>query len=73
MKNYSHKKENQIAVDVSPSYLFHYKSAALIKEAFPNVKIVFGQPEEKDFNIYTSLVKGVSSNFRGGFGSGELS
>lgn len=56
-KNYSHKRENQIAVDVSPSYLFHYKSAGLIKKALPNVKIVFilRRPEEKVFSQYLHL------------------
>lgn len=56
--HFADKRPGQIAVDVSPSYLFHHASAAAIERELPSVKIVFilRRPEEKVFSQYTHLV-----------------
>lgn len=58
LSHYANKQPDQIAVDVSPSYLFHHDSAALMAEEFPGVKVVFilRRPEDKVFSQYVHLI-----------------
>lgn len=58
LAHFADKRPEQIAVDVSPSYLFHHGSAAAIARALPDVKVAFilRRPEEKVFSQYTHLV-----------------
>ncbi|WBY17285.1 sulfotransferase [Erythrobacteraceae bacterium WH01K] len=58
LHHYEAKQPGQVAVDISPSYLFHYGSAARIAEALPSARAVFilREPEEKVFSQYVHLV-----------------
>ncbi|MDB4196975.1 sulfotransferase [Ascidiaceihabitans sp.] len=58
MSHFIDKSLDQVAVDVSPSYLFHYGSAIQIAHDLPSVKIVFllRRPEDKVFSQYVHLV-----------------
>jgi len=55
---YDKKKPSQVAVDVSPSYLFHHDSAELIARTLPDVKVIFllRRPEDKVFSQYMHLL-----------------
>jgi len=55
---YDKKKPSQVAVDVSPSYLFHHNSAELIARTLPDVKVIFllRRPEDKVFSQYMHLL-----------------
>lgn len=57
-KHFEGKRDNQIAIDVSPSYLFHYGSAEQIYKILPSVKVVFiiRNPVEKIFSQYIHLL-----------------
>lgn len=52
------KLAGQIAVDVSPSYFFHYSSADEIAARLPEVRVVFvlRRPEDKVFSQYVHLL-----------------
>jgi len=52
------KKAHQVAVDISPSYLFHYNSAEEIHARLGNTKLVFilRNPVEKIYSQYLHLV-----------------
>lgn len=58
LAHFADKRPEQIAVDVSPSYLFHHGSAAAIARALPGVKVVFilRRPEDKVFSQHVHLV-----------------
>jgi hypothetical protein len=58
LSHFADKRTGQVAVDVSPSYLFHYGSAAQIARDLPNVKVVFllRLPEDKVFSQYVHLM-----------------
>lgn len=58
LSHYADKRPDQVAVDVSPSYLFHYGSAAQMAQDLPGVKIVFllRCPEHKVFSQYVHLL-----------------
>ena len=60
LSHFADKRPGQIAVDVSPSYLFHHASAAAIERELPGVKIVFilRRPSDKIFSQYTSRRRG---------------
>lgn len=51
------KRSDQIGVDISPSYLFHYYSAEDIADFLPDVKIIFilRRPDQKAFSQYVHL------------------
>lgn len=50
--------DHQMAVDISPSYLFHLETAERIYDHLPDARIVFilRNPVEKAFSQYTHLV-----------------
>lgn len=58
LAQFQEKTPGQVAVDISPSYLFHHGSAAAIERDLPGVKLVFilRRPEEKVFSQYVHLV-----------------
>lgn len=58
LAHFADKRPGQVAVDVSPSYLFHHGSAVEIEHEMPNAKILFilRRPEEKVFSQYAHLV-----------------
>ncbi len=51
-------QETQIGVDISPSYLFHYKCAGKIIKRLPEIRIVFilRNPVDKIYSQYLHLV-----------------
>jgi len=51
---FQHCNESKVAIDISPSYLFHYQSADKIKKYLGLVKIIFilRNPIEKSFSQY---------------------
>jgi len=51
---FRHCNEKKVAIDISPSYLFHYQSADTIKEHLGDAKIIFilRNPIEKSFSQY---------------------
>lgn len=55
---FTSKKAGQVAVDVSPSYLFHSSSADEIAARLPEVRVVFilRRPEDKVFSQYVHLL-----------------
>lgn len=55
---YRGKREGQIAVDISPSYLFHHNSADRMNAALPEVRVIFilRNPVDKVFSQYVHLV-----------------
>lgn len=58
LSNYADRRPDQIAVDVSPSYLFHHDSADRIARALPSARALFilRKPEDKVFSQYVHLV-----------------
>lgn len=56
--HYRAKKPGQIAVDVSPSYLYFHESAELIARDCPDARVLFllRRPEEKVFSQYIHLM-----------------
>lgn len=58
LSHYVDKDAGQVAIDVSPSYLYHHGSAALMAQDLPGVKVVFilRRPENKVFSQYMHLV-----------------
>ncbi|NTU74013.1 sulfotransferase [Candidatus Roizmanbacteria bacterium] len=58
MSFFNHCNGGKIAIDISPSYLYHYESADMIKTHLGEVKIVFilRNPVEKAFSQYMHLV-----------------
>lgn len=59
LKHFKHCDETNIRVDISPSYLFHYRSADEIKKFLgENTKVVFilRNPVDKIFSQYIHLV-----------------
>jgi len=57
IKHYSKAASHQLCIDISPSYLYHSKSSARIKQQFPDSKIVFilRNPADKAFSQYLHL------------------
>lgn len=57
LKCFSAMRADQVGVDISPSYLFHFHSAEKIGQALPDAKIVFilRRPDQKVFSQYVHL------------------
>jgi hypothetical protein len=55
---FSHCGNGKVAVEVSPSYLYHYQTADLIKQRFAEPRVVFllRDPADKAFSQYLHLV-----------------
>ena len=55
---FSHCPEAQIGADISPSYLFHHQSAALIAKSLADPRLVFvlRNPADKAFSQYVHLL-----------------
>lgn len=58
LEHFANKKAGQVAVDVSPSYLFHSSSADEIFARLPEVRVVLilRRPEDKVFSQYVHLL-----------------
>jgi len=58
LAHYAGKGAGQIALDISPSYLFHHTCAARIDEALPHATVVFclRNPLDKAFSHYVPLL-----------------
>lgn len=56
--SYYASANNRIAIDISPSYLFHYQSAMVLHELAPEAKVVFilRNPVDKAFSQYVHLL-----------------
>lgn len=57
MKCFTGIRSDQVGVDISPSYLFHYHSAEKIKHSLPDTKAIFilRRPDQKVFSQYVHL------------------
>lgn len=58
LRHFTGKKPGQVAVDVSPSYLFFSESAPLIARDCPDARVFFilRRPDEKVFSQYVHLI-----------------
>jgi hypothetical protein len=58
LQHFRHCEENQLAVDISPSYLYHQEAAEKIRGLLPDAQIIFilRNPVEKAFSQYLHLI-----------------
>lgn len=58
LSHFQGKRIGQVAVDISPSYLFHHASAERIQQALPDVRLCFilRKPVDKVYSQYVHLV-----------------
>lgn len=58
ISQFDDKSNNQISIDISPSYFFYYRSADVIHKYFPDSKMIFilRNPVDKVFSQYVHLV-----------------